>query len=366
VSWEPLNLASSKFAEKPLPPAIAGLVYSGGRHVISGPPESAKTLLMLIIALEHIRAGGIVAHLDFEMGAIATRAMLDDLGASLEEIGGIYYVEPDRPPDPIQDLDDLFDAGVTLALIDAAAGAYDVSNLDDNKRADAERFARAWIRPLWERGVTTLVGDHVVKSGENRGKFAIGSERKIGQADVHLGLEVVKSLHRGSDGLIRIRTHKDRRGYLPRPTAAELDLRSDPETHAVTWMFRPASETTNGWKPTVLMEKVSRFLEQQPAPVSRNTVESQKLGARDYVRQAMDALAADGYAEEQGGQRGARLLSSLRPFRTSPDFAATSPGEDARDLATSPPPLRGEASGEDVDEDELARLHLVGEEMGLA
>ena len=78
---------------------------------------------------------------------------------------------------------------VTLVVIDAAAGAYDASGLDDNKRQDVERFARAWVRPLFEIGITTLLIDHVTKNTETRGKYMIGSERKLGGVDVHLGLE---------------------------------------------------------------------------------------------------------------------------------------------------------------------------------
>src|SRR5262249_48827941 len=144
------------------------------------------------------------------------------------------------------DIDAIVAEGVTFACIDAAAGAYDVSELDDNKRQDAEAFGRAWIDPLWRQGVTTLVLDHVVKNAEQRGKFAIGSERKAGRVDVHLGLHVVHQVSRGGDGLIRIDTHKDRPGWLTRPSAAELELRSDPDTHALTWTFQPSTSSNTG------------------------------------------------------------------------------------------------------------------------
>ena len=39
------------------------------------------------------------------------------------------------------------------------------------------------ITPLWKAGVSTVVLDHEPKSG---GRTIIGSERKAGQADVHL------------------------------------------------------------------------------------------------------------------------------------------------------------------------------------
>jgi hypothetical protein len=180
-------------------------------------------------------------------------------------------------------------------------------------------------------------------------------KRKVGTADVHLGLEVVRTLTRGGNGLVKVRVHKDRPGWLPRPHAGELALHSDPDTHAIVWQLKePASSSAddNGWKPTVLMEKVSRYVEQQPEPVSRNRVESANLGkSAEYIRQAMDALIAGGYLDEQPGLRRARLLTSTKPYRTSSDFVSTSSDEVSVTSSTSSP-LTGD---EDADEDELAR-----------
>lgn len=367
MTWEYKDLSSPEFAVKPQPPNTAGLLYEGMRHVLSGPPESAKTVCAYAIALELIRSGGEageVAIVDFEMGAEATRALLEDLGATLDEIQRrFWYIEADSPPDK-DDIEGLIDNGAGLVIVDAAAGAYDVSELDDNKRKDTEAFARCWIKPLWKAGVTTLLNDHVTKNADTRGRYAIGSERKLGGTDVHLGLEAIKPLHRGGEGIVRIKTHKDRRGFLSRPNAAELHLRSDPDTHAISWSFEQASkDSTDDWRPTVLMQRIYEYVEQN-ATASRNQIEKAVKGkSTDWKRTAMDYLVADGYLEEREGERGARMLHPVRPYNlpTSPDLASTSPGED---LVTSPtsPPLQGR--GEDEDEVERLRLRLV-EEMGV-
>jgi hypothetical protein len=193
-NWQPINLAAPEFDQPTEPPAICGLIYTAKRHALSGPPEAVKTLAALIFGLEHMRTStGRFALVDFEMGERATRLLLHDLGATLAEIGAVYYVSPDGPPGP-EDIGAMTAAGVTLAVIDSAAGAYNVSGLDDYKRADAEEFSRSWVAPLWERGVTTVVLDHVVKNGETRSRYAIGSERKLGAVDVHLGFEPVHPL----------------------------------------------------------------------------------------------------------------------------------------------------------------------------
>jgi len=359
TSWQRVDLTADEYARPTEPPITCGLIYRGKRHAISGPPESAKTLTALICGLEHMRAGhGPFALVDFEAGEHATRLMLEDLGASRQEIAAVYYVAPDGPPDE-RDIEAIVAAGVTLVIIDAVAGAYDVSGLDDNKRADAERFARSWVQPLWKRDVASILLDHVTKNAEGRGKFAIGSERKIGQADVHLGLHAVKQLHRGADGLVRITTHKDRPAHLARPHAAELDLHSDPDTHRISWTFRPANEDgpATEWKPTALMEKVSRYLELKSDPVSRSQIARDVTGKREYLLAAIDHLVTDGHAAETDGARNARLVLSTSPYRADnapvPDPFPTRSQE--RDDAPVPgsPPLRGNGrTGRQVDENE--------------
>jgi hypothetical protein len=304
VSWQRIDLADPQYDRPTEPPAICGLIYQGKRHALSGPPEAAKTLAALIFGLEQMRAGkGTFALIDFEMGEHATRLLLHDLGATLEEIGRVYYTYPSGPPEQA-DLDAITAAGVTLAIVDAAAGAYNASGLDDNKRADAETFSRAWITPLWQRNITTIILDHVVKNSDARGRYAIGSERKLGTVDVHLGLEAVKQLHRGTNGLVRITTHKDRPGHLPRPRAAELELHSDPDTHRITWTFNPVSEGNaddgDRWRPTFLMDSVLDFLSRNPEPISRSALANAVKGRREYVLQAIDCLVEDGHLHQDG------------------------------------------------------------------
>ena len=384
MSWEPINLASPTYAVDPEPPHpdFHGLLYVGKRHVVSAPTESLKTLTMQALLLNAIRAGRVVACVDLEMGPHATRRLLTDLGATADELAAVYYVQPNGPP-TAADLDAIIEQRVELVMIDASAGAYDVSGLDDNTRKDAERFARQWITPLWLAGVATVVIDHVTKNAEGRGKYAIGSERKVGGVDVHLGLEAVSQLTRGGIGLVRVRVHKDRPGFLHRPHAAEIALTSDRITHAITLKIRPTAvtETPGHWQPTVLMGRVSEYLQAQTEPVSLAVVEGAVRGkSRDWIRKAVQALVEGDYVTETRGARNARMLTSAHPFTTSPHLTPTSPGgvtTTSPDLA--PPPQGGEVRGEVGEEPgeltspselhdqlELDRLQLLAEEMGLA
>ena len=347
--WQPLDLADPKYAAAPDPPAIHGMLYARKRHVLSGPPESAKTLIAYLLLLSAMRDGWHVAIIDFEMGPTAARQLLHELGATQDELTDIYYVEPSAPPNEAN-YQALIGHEIRLVLLDAAIGAYDAQGLDDNKRQDAEKFAGTWTAPLWQAEIATLLIDHVVKNVDGRGKYTIGSERKLGGADVHLGLEALKTLSRGGSGLIKVHVHKDRPGYMPRPSVAVLELASDPDTHHISWQIRdphPVDEE-GAFKPTIYMERVSRELEKHDDPLSRNQIEEAVQGKRDYVRDALDHLVADGYVSESVGPRNARMFASIAPYRKPPDdLAPTSPpprpGEDIDDFA--PTPLTGVSAG---------------------
>jgi hypothetical protein len=371
MNWQPINLAAPQFAEPTEPPHIAGLLYRGLRHVISGPPEAAKTLLALILTLEAIReTESRIGHVDLEMGPKRTRGILDDLGATEADLRGIEYFEPADPPTAI-DLDQIATL-VDLVTIDAAAGAYNVSGLDDNARKDVEQFAATWVDPLYRHGVGTLLIDHVTKSVEGRGKFAIGSERKAGQADVHLGLELVgQPLTRGGKAVVKVHVHKDRPGWLKRPYACELALNSDPETHRISWEWREAASTLAragglGWRPTIHMERVSVHLERH-GPMSRSAIYKAGLGRRETLVTAVDCLVREGNLTHDGSH----LVPSI-PFRHDqagsliPKPFPTVPGTTDDTGSHGSHPYRGGTGNGNHSDEELARLEALGEQMGLA
>lgn len=318
-SWLPLNLATLPDKPPILPTLGAlngiGLLYPSKRHIFSGPQESAKTLCAYLCGLQVIRDGGTVVLLDFEMGAYDARARLQDLGATASDLGRLLYAEPDDPATEDR-IALLIGLAPNLVIIDAAAGAYAVQGLDDNKRADVERLTNLYIRSFWRNGIATIMLDHVVKNTETRGAYAIGSERKVGGADVHIGFSVITPISRGHSGLYKLTTHKDRGGYLKRGTLAELALTSDETSHRITAELRPAETTEPGtpWMPTKVMQHISEVLEKEPEPVSRSQVIAAVGGKKEIAVKAIDHLVRLGYLTETAGPRGAKLLQHTRSF----------------------------------------------------
>lgn len=351
TAWQRINLADPLYAIPAEPPAILGLLYNGKRHVISGPPESTKTLIAYRLLLEAMRNGQAVAIVDFEMGPTAARRLLEDCGATPDELAATHYYEPDTPPE--DGWLHIVLAGVRLVVIDAAIGAYDTSGLDDNARKDVEQWAAAWIRPLYRAGVTTLTVDHVVKNAENRGKFTIGSERKLGGTDVHLSLESLKALHRGGTGMVKINVMKDRPGHLPRPTAYIVDLRSDPDTHQINFEFREpivVEDSTGEYRHTIYMERVSKFMEQNAGHrYSKNELEQGVEGKAEYIRLALQELCADSFVMAIADGKWLRY-TLVRPF--VPGSSPVRPDEGDTGFVPSSPSLQGRGTRDETNPDD--------------
>jgi hypothetical protein len=372
-SWKPRSLADVS-DEPPEPPTLGGLnlVYHGKRHLFSGPQESAKTLAAYVVGLSVVREGGRVMLIDFEMGDRDAKRRLRELGATDDDLTMFDYIEPEVPLTEPK-TKELVALAPSLVIIDASAGAYDLQGLDDNKRQDVERFASLYVNPFWRAKIATLTIDHVVKNVEARSNYAIGSERKAGGTDVHLGFTVLSPIKRGTSGKYQITTHKDRGGFHKRGKLATFELTSDPETHHFTWAFvaAPVADEEHPFRPTGLMERVSRFLERQPEPVSRNVVEEERFGKRDYVRSALDLLTDEGYVEETAGPRSARLVALIRAYReASDDFAPTSP-HFAPKSEESTSPLRptpyggGEVRGDLAERGEVTSPSLLEDNDGI-
>ena len=350
-----INLNSPEYATPPSPPSIKGILYAGRRHVISGPPESLKTLIAYMLLLEALRQGEGVCILDFEMGPHAAATLLRELGANPDELAAIHYTEPGGPP-TAADIARIVGLGVGYVLVDAAAGAYDATGLDDNKRQDAEKFASQWIRPLWQQGIATTVIDHVTKNIDTRGKYAIGSERKTGQADVHLSLDALKPLHRGGSGLVKINVHKDRPGHLPRPTVYVVELTSD-EQHQISWELRAplATETSEGdFRHTIYMERISRHMQLQPDHLySKNELEQGVEGKAEYIRAGLTELIEDEHViVVEGGKYLKYHL--VRPF--VPGSSQLVPDEVSVQLVPSSHPYKGDEGRDEPAGDEQPQL----------
>jgi hypothetical protein len=326
-SWQALDLIELA-AGVPEPPDLGGLFYLGRRHVVSGEAEAGKSMLLLAIAAGELGDDCGVIWLDTDdMGPGPVLEVLRAHGVDDERISRLFaYMRPESASEPA---DREYLAGligersVRLVVFDAFNAALGLEGLDPSSTVEVQRFLREIVTPLCELGPAVVLPDHVVKKADERGKYAYGSERKQTGADVHLGMKAIEPFGRGRRGRSKLTVHKDRPGFLERPSPGIFVLDSDEERGRLSWHIEPDHETgpAGEWRPTGYMEKVSRHLEQVQEPLSRNQIEKGVGGKAEYVRVAIDRLIDEDFATEEKGPRRAQLVRLLGIYREDEEGA---------------------------------------------
>lgn len=107
---------------------------------------------------------------------------------------------------------------------------------------------------------------------------------------------------------------------LPKPAGQRRRRNKAPAVVKLTVApVAKASDRPAAARPTGLMERVSRYLEQQDAPASRRHVTDGVCGKATAIRAALDVLLAEHYISEQAGVGRARLVVSIRAYREAND-----------------------------------------------
>src|SRR5205085_11813439 len=117
---------------------------------------------------------------------------------------------------------------------------------------------------------------------------------------LHIDLKPIEKLQGGGTGPSRVDVSRDRGAYFQRPHAGELVLISDDDTGAVTWRLQPpTTDQAGGFRPTNLMEKVSRYVEDCVGGCSKRQVRENVGGKATYVAQATKLLVEEGFLHER-------------------------------------------------------------------
>jgi hypothetical protein len=350
-TWRPRDLLALA-ANPPEPPCIGGLLYPAKRTVLSGETESLKTWFALILAKAELDAGYAVAWADMDaMGAGEVLARLRNLGVPDDAIVErfIYYAPEERlVGDRLDDVCALLrERAIRLFVLDAFNPILNLHGLDPHKTPDIETFWTTVADPIRATGAAPTLLDHVAKNAEGRGGYAYGSERKASGAHVHIGFELKTAFSRGGIGRTQLWTRQDRGGFLPRPVIGTLTVCSDGE-HVT---YRLGATGSGEFRPTVLMDRVSRYLEGCTVRVSQTAIEGAVRGDDKAKRTAIDVLVAEGYASAMDGPRNSKLIESVRPYREADDDLPDDPGGDpgatpvfrllSTPSSTPVPPVRG-------------------------
>jgi len=308
------------------------LLYPGKAHAFNGEPESLKSWVVQVGAAEVLLDGGVVMYLDFEDGPEGVAERMRALGVPVDAlVERFHYHRLDQPltlEARAVIYGEIEAAGATLGVIDGVTEAMALCGLDPYGNSDVAKFWAALVRPVVKTGAACALIDHVIKDREGRGRWAIGAQHKMAAVDgAAFMVECTKPFGRGRDGVTRITITKDRPGHLRRHAVggvmAELYLRSDPDGGVFADLRPPVS--TDEWRPTALMERVSKYVEANPG-VSKNTVVGSLKGSRTHLTVALQWLVTDGFIGVEEGPRRTHQLTSLKPFREE------APRDETRDV----------------------------------
>jgi hypothetical protein len=304
------------------------LIYPGKVNGLVGESESGKTWVALHCVEQLVKEGRRVTVLDFEDAASTWVARLRLLGVTDEQLQNLHYADPDEALGVVGQAalgQMLAGHDPELVVLDGANAAMTLLGLDLNDNGDATKFNRLILKPLTQYGAAVLTIDHVPKNADARGKGAIGAQAKRAMIDgAQFIVEVTQPFGVGQRGELKLLVDKDRAGYV-RGTAggarfAGKVIIDSTATTSTTVTIEGPHGTEPGetpWRPTHLMERVSKLLEDLPDGLSGREITREIKGRAEHVRTAIDALAEGGWADRGSrvGRGGGVVYTLLHPYR---------------------------------------------------
>jgi len=329
--WEPVDLAAVLRGEQvTLAPTVfersdgIRLLYPGRINALIGETESGKTWVAMNIVAQELNAGHHVIYADFEDGPESAVERLRALGVSVEAIADhLTYLNPGGRFDELAQAvieEAIARRGVpSLAVIDGVTEAMSDIGLDPISGTDVALYYAGSPRWLARTGAAVALIDHVTKSQEGRGRWAIGSERKLSGLDgAAYGLETILPFGRGKTGMVRISVAKDRCGHIRQHAGAKgvismVELKSWPDDGVTVSFGLPEQIAEGAFRPTHLMEKISEAVIANPGLSSR-AIRGAVSGKNDAKDLALELLVNEGYVEVELGPNRAKRHTSRRPF----------------------------------------------------
>jgi hypothetical protein len=331
-SWFPKPLDLEGTEEEPAPEFLSRndghrLFYKGKINALLGESESGKTWVALHAVAQCLQVGQRVIYIDFEDSGRGILSRLRSLGITDDQFKTFTYANPDENLELEQRFDlveALADQKPEFIVVDGVNASMTLLGLDLTSNRDATFFTQQLLRPLASSGAAVVTIDHVTKSKDNRGNYAIGAQAK--RADINgvaIMVEVEEPFGRGMTGILNLKVTKDRPGHV-RAIAKEAKfvgrviLRSQPDGTVKMVVEAPPSDASRT-RPTHLMEAVSKLLESAAMPLSKTSVIKEIKGKTEWVMIACQVLIDEKFVAVENGSRNSLNLKSLRPFREESD-----------------------------------------------
>lgn len=311
------------------------LLYRGKVSSISGEPESCKGWFACYAARTVLAKQQHVVYVDFEDSAKGILSRMVALGCSWEILIQFFHViNPDGPfdADARQRLAWEFRPAhprfgsetIGLVVLDGVTQAL----ANEGKESDNGDHVATFFRLLpryavrASSGAAVLLVDHVTKSKEGRGRYAIGSQMKLAAIDgAQFNAEVVTPFARGKDGRVRLSVGKDRPGFVRShatgdahvQTVADMKLYSL-DGRVKVMLFPPQHrELDDDGKtlPERLEQKIIDFLANGKSDKTAADIRSVVGGSNTARDRALNILVDSGRVVKNSGVRPAVYV--LRP-----------------------------------------------------
>ena len=331
-SWYPKPLDLTGEAEEPEPEFLARndghrLFYRGKINALLGESESGKTWVALHAVAQSLHLQEKVIYLDFEDSGKGILSRLRALGLEDRHFENFTYANPDQNltlDERIDLIDALMEIVPELIVVDGVNAAMTLLNLELTSNRDATFFSQQLLKPLALSGACVITIDHVTKSKESRGNYAIGAQAK--RADINgaaIMCEVVLPFGRGMSGELTLKVTKDRPGRVREHSkeakfAGTVQLKSSATGSVEMTILAPNGER-NRLRPTHLMEAVSKVLEAAQGALSKNAIEKDVKGKAEWVRVACQVLIDEKYVGVENGARNSLNLRLLKLYREADD-----------------------------------------------
>lgn len=345
-TWTPIDITAIVNGDTtgPQPTILAvtdsvPLFYAGRTNALFGESGGGKTWVALAAIVEAIAGGHDAALIDLEDTATGIVARLLLLGLTRQQVADHFiYIQPDTawtPTAQAQIAQLLTTRNPTVVVIDSTGEAMAIDGVKGNDDDDVARWFTTFPKFIARLGPAVILTDHIPKATDAPQLYQIGSQRKRAAIDgASYRIDAVKEPSRTSDGIFTATCAKDRHGHHTKgQKAAQILLSHDHAGDAVTLAVQapeaPPRDADGNFRPTVLMEKVSRLLEDGESR-SGNQIEKSIRGKAAAIREATRLLIVEGYIEQDPTARGF-AYRSLGPFREADDHTPEGTHEEESD-----------------------------------
>ena len=339
-----------------------GLFYRARINSVQGASGDGKSWAALAGIVERIQRDEVAALIDWEDNPDGIASRLLALGLTPRQIARVDYRNPATGIGSQwarSALAGMERRGPSIVVLDSVGEAMAASGVDGNADGEvAAWMARVKAISRWECRPAVVLVDHIPKDPDSRSPGAIGSQRKLAAVTgaSYRSTQVV-AFSRTKAGKLKLTVEKDRLGNRAKGSVAAMlhftpmgDGKLSIEVRKSE--AQEAADAGTKFRPTYLMERVSRWLELYPGSSGRD-VAAGVSGKATGIRLALDALVEEGFVTVTPGARGASLHTVARPFHDDeildrvPPRPTASRTRSLRLLTASPPgdPLRGGPGG---------------------